>query len=70
MCLYQIGSQDFTFGVQRIDVFFAIDQMKPAILYSRQFRVSEKDVQNPNLFGLMLPLLTELEDDGSVARYR
>ena len=52
------------------NVFFVIDQMEPAILYSRQFRVSEKDVQNPNLFGLMLPLLTELKDDGSVARYR
>ncbi len=61
---YEVVHQDIQ------NVFFVIDQMKPAILYSRQFRVSEKDLQNPNLFGLMLPLLTEFKEDGSVARYR
>ncbi|HCB93962.1 MAG TPA: hypothetical protein DEP57_09220 [Selenomonas sp.] len=52
------------------NVFYVIDQMKPAILYSRQFRVSEKDLQNPNLFGIMLPMLTEQNGNGTVTRYR
>ena len=61
---YEVVHQDIQ------NVFFVIDQMKPAILYSRQFRVSEKDLQNPNLFGIMLPMLTELNGNGTVTRYR
>ena len=61
---YQVIHQDIQ------NVFFVIDQIKPAILYSRQFRVSEKDLHNPNLFGIMLPLLAELKEDGSIIRYR
>lgn len=51
------------------NVFFIIDQMKHAILYSKQFRVSENDLSNPNLFGLMLPLLVKIEEDGGVRMY-
>lgn len=61
---YEVVHQDIQ------NVFYVIDQMKPAILYSRQFRVSEKDLQNPNLFGIMLPMLTELNGNGTVTRYR
>lgn len=61
---YEVVHQDIQ------NVFFVIDQMKPAILYSRQFRVSEKDLQNPNLFGIMLPMLTELNGNGTVTQYR
>ena len=61
---YEVVHQDIK------NVFYVIDQMKPAILYSRQFRVSEKDLQNPNLFGIMLPMLTELNGNGTVTRYR
>lgn len=61
---YEVIHQDIQ------NVFFIIDQMKPAILYSRQFRSSEEDLNNPNLFGLMLPMLAEIKDDGRVTRYR
>lgn len=59
---YQVVHQDIQ------NVFFVIYQMKPAILYSRQFRVSETDLHNPNLFGLMLPLLAEIREDESITR--
>ena len=52
------------------NVLFIIDQMEPEILYSRRSRVDARDVDNPHLFGLMLPMLVEPNDKGEIIRYR
>ena len=52
------------------NVLFSIDQMKPDILYSRRFRVDSKDVDNPLLFGLMMPMLVVEKENGEVTRYQ
>ena len=44
-----------------------IDQMEPMILYSRGHRLSESN-NNPNLFGLMLPMLVKQKEDGEIVR--
>ena len=59
---YEILHQDIE------NVLFIIDQMNPAVLYSRRFRVNDNDVKNPNLFGLMMPMLVEIEDNGNMVR--
>lgn len=50
------------------NVLLTIDQMKPAILYSRRFRIDDSDLQNPNLFGLMMPMLVETNENGMIVR--
>ena len=45
-----------------------IDQMDPMILYSRGHRLSESNNTNPNLFGLMLPMLVKQKTDGEIVR--
>ena len=59
---YEILHQDIE------NVLFIIDQMNPAVLYSRRFRVNDNDVKNPNLFGLMMPMLVEIKDNGNLVR--
>ena len=50
------------------NVCFIVDQMEPAILYSRRFRVDSSDVGNPHLFGLMLPMLVKTAENGDLIR--
>ena len=45
-----------------------IDQIEPMILYSRAHRLSESNVGNPNLFGLMLPMLVVQKENGEIVR--
>lgn len=50
------------------NVLFIIDQMEPEILYSRRFRVDSRDVDNPHLFGMMLPMLAKPNEKGELIR--
>ena len=43
-------------------VLLDIEQMDPAILYSRLYRCNEFDCDNKQLFGLMLPMLVQEQD--------
>ncbi|MBQ6266765.1 MAG: hypothetical protein IJK64_03240 [Clostridia bacterium] len=52
------------------NVLITIDQMNPAILYSRRFRVDSSDIENPNLFGLMMPMLVEANENGDIVRFK
>lgn len=45
-----------------------IDQMDSMILYSRAYRLSDSDKNNPNLFGLMLPMLVKQKENGEIVR--
>ena len=45
-----------------------IDQMEPMIFYSRTHRLSESNNNNPNLFGLMLPMLVKQQENGELKR--
>ena len=45
-----------------------IDQIEPMILYSRGHRLSESNNNNPNLFGLMLPMLVKRKENGEIVR--
>ena len=45
-----------------------IDQMEPMILYSRAHRLAESNSDNPNLFGLMLPMLVKQNEKGEIVR--
>ena len=51
------------------NALFVIDQMEPAILYSRRYRVDSTDTNNKNLYGLMLPMLVK-NDNGIIIRCR
>ena len=44
-----------------------IDQIEPKILYSREHRLSESR-NNPNLFGLMIPMLVKQKANGEIVR--
>ena len=62
----------YSYHVQNIDienVLFSIEQMKPSILYSRRFRVDSTNLNNPNQFGLMMPMEI-INGDGTFMRYR
>ena len=48
-------------------LIFVIDQMEPAILFSRQHRCVE-DSTNKNLFSLMLPMVVKHDENGSWIR--
>ena len=50
------------------DMILMIDQMEPAILYSRRLRMSEKDRNNPQLFSFMLPMLIREDGKGGWVR--
>ena len=52
------------------NVFYIIDQMNYAILYSRKYRIDSKDKDNPNLFGLMLPMLVDIDKSGDTIQAR
>ena len=47
-----------------------IDQMEPMILYSRGHRTSELDINNKNLFGLMLSMLVKQKENGELVRWK
>ena len=48
-------------------IFVKIDQMDRMILYSRSHRMSESN-NNPNLFGLMLPMMVKQNGNGDLVR--
>ncbi len=50
------------------DLILIIDQMEPAILYSRRLRMSEKDMNNSQLFSFMLPMLVRENGKGGWIR--
>lgn len=63
----------YSYEVDQIDignVLYDIDQMMPAILYSRKYRINLEDINNPNLTGLMLPMLVVINDNGEILLYR
>lgn len=45
-----------------------IEQIKPMILYSRQYRGDVKDANNDNLFGLMLPMQVIENENRDIVR--
>ena len=45
-----------------------IDQMERMILYSRSHRMSESNNNNPNRFGLMLPMMVKQNGNGDIVR--
>ena len=47
-----------------------IDQMDPMILFSRGHRLLESNSNNPNLFGLMLPMLVKQIENCEIVRCR
>ena len=47
-----------------------IDQMDPMILFSRGHRLLESNSNNPNLFGLMLPMLVKQKENCEIVRCR
>ena len=47
-----------------------IDQMESVILYSRRLRVDNRDMNNPQLFSLMLPMLIREDGNGGWKRIR
>lgn len=50
------------------DLMLKIDQMDSAILYSRRLRMNDRDMRNPQLFSLMLPMLVRKDHNGSWIR--
>lgn len=63
----------YSYEVEQINienVLFSIDQMEPAILYSRNRRIDSTYINNPNLFGLMMPMLVKRNDNGEIIRFR
>ena len=57
------------FPISIQDVLIKIDQIDSyMLLYSRQSRSEEKDVNNDNLFGFMLPMKVIENDNGEIVR--
>lgn len=52
------------------NILCIVDQMNPRILYSRNFRLDSSDIENPNLSGLMMPMLVEVNEKGECVRCR
>lgn len=52
------------------DLMLEIDQMESVILYSRRLRVDNRDMNNPQLFSLMLPMLIREDGNGGWKRIR
>lgn len=50
------------------DLILRIDQMEPAILYSKRARMTERDMENSQLFSLMLPMLIREDGNGKWIR--
>ena len=51
------------------NLLLRIDQMDPIILYSRDYRLTEWEMNNDNLNGLMLPMLVKQKDNGDIVQY-
>lgn len=63
----------YSYEVMQLDienVLFNIDQMKPSVLFSRNKRLSETDVMNPNLCGFMMPILVEINDNNEIVLFK
>ena len=63
----------YSFEINQINignVVYDIDQMEPAILYSREYRINTEDADNPNLTGLMMPILVVINENGEAFLYR
>ena len=61
VCFY-MNSEDGGFSFEQMpmslsDLILRVDQMEPAILYSRRLRMNRDDMDNPQLFSMMLPML-------------
>lgn len=68
-----MGAKDGGFSFEQIpfsleDLILRIDQMEPAILYSRRLRMNDRDMNNPQLFSLMLPMLIRNDSNGGWIR--
>ncbi len=50
------------------NLILKVDQMDSAILFTRQFRITEKDKNNEQLFSLMLPIPIRKNDTGDWVR--
>ena len=50
------------------DLLLRIDQMEYAILYSRRFRMCDKDKKNTQFFSLMLPMRVYEDEMGNWKR--
>ena len=51
------------------ELILRIDQMESALLFSRRHRMDDKDIKNPQLFSLMLPMLIRKDSNGNWIRY-
>ena len=52
------------------NILYIVDQMNPHVLYSRSFRLDLSDAGNPDLSGLMMPMLVEANGKGEFVRCR
>ena len=52
------------------NVLCVVDQMNPHILYGRNFRLESSDIGNPNLSGLMMPMLVKVNEKGELVHCR
>ena len=70
---FLVDAQEGGFSFEQIpvsmdDLILRIDQMEPAILYSKRARMTERDMENSQLFSLMLPMLIREDGNGKWIR--
>lgn len=70
---FYMSAMDGGFSFEQIpiseeDLLLRIDQMEYAILYSRRFRMCDKDKKNTQLFSLMLPMRVYEDEMGNWKR--
>ena len=52
------------------NVLCIVDQMNPHVLYSSSIHLDSFDIENPNLSGLMMPMLVKVNEKGEYVRCR
>lgn len=70
---FHMNAEDGGFSFEQIPIseeefLLTIDQMEPAILYSRRLRMCDRDRNNIQLFSLMLPMLICEDENGNWKR--
>ena len=70
---FHMSAEDGGFSFEQIPIseeefLLTIDQMEPAILYSRRLRMCDRDRNNIQLFSLMLPMLICEDENGNWKR--
>ena len=70
---FYMDAEDGGFSFEQIpcsieDLLLIIDQMEPAVLYSRRLRMNERDIKNTQLFSFMLPMVVYEDEAGNWKR--